>query len=398
MERARDSVFTVEVHSGSSDARDVLGSGYLVSDTGLVVTNYHVVGSYIDDPKRYQLRVRNGQGVHAARLLRFDLINDLALLEIAPIAVRPLTLAQRDPERGSSIVSLGNPEGLGLSLIEGVFNGYAEKGFVDRQLLSMPLNSGMSGGPIMNRAGEVIGTNVSVIWRANSLSFGVPVAKVKALLAAPSVSTDAASLRADVSRQLAALEHETRARVVEKLSHGDAVATVAVGELSLRRPPALFDCWNTSHVYEDEGVTKRHYGCNLQFTPRVEKIGEVGSVELGIEELTSRGNAYGFYGALGTQAEHSHRIKAQEPNNGILSAPHCEVERIRTRYMAFKVNTCLSAYVKHPGLFNGELIATTVSRPRHGAVLTLRASGITLDSFLALTRGVLGDVRWGDGQ
>ena len=71
------------------------------------------------------------------------------------------------------------------SLIEGIANGFAEKGLVDRMLLSMPLNSGMSGGPILNAAGEVVGTNVSVMWLSNSLSFGVPAEKIAPLLARP---------------------------------------------------------------------------------------------------------------------------------------------------------------------------------------------------------------------
>jgi serine protease Do len=395
VERVKDSVFTVEVHSGTSDAKDVLGSGYLVSAQGLIVTNYHVVSAFVDDPKRYQVRVKGARGTHPAKLRTFDLVNDLALLEIEPLPAAPLTLASGDPARGESIVSLGNPEGLGLSLIEGVFNGYAEKGFVDRLLLSMPLNSGMSGGPILNRSGEVVGTNVSVIWLANSLSFGVPAAKVRALLSAPAVATDEKGLRDEITRQLLALEQQTAARVVAPFVQAKDEAPVSVGALRLLRPPEPFDCWNASEVFKDEGVTKLRYGCNLQFTPAVEKLGEVGSVELQVDHFASRGGSFGFYGALGAQAAGDNGISARDPSNGVLSAPECAVERVRSAHLDWKVNTCTSALVKHPGLFNFDLVATTLSQPRHGACLTLRAKGLKLESFLRLARVILDTARLG---
>ena len=394
VERVKGAVFTIEVHSGASEARDVLGSGYLVSPDGYVLTNYHVVGAYVDDPSRYQIRVKNGTGVHPARLVRFDLVNDLALLKIAPVAAAPLTLAQRTPQRGESIVSLGNPEGLGLSLIEGVFNGHAEKGFVDRLLLSMPLNSGMSGGPILDRNGEVVGTNVAVIWLANSLSFGVPSDKARALLQGRTLKTDEESLRAEVTRQLQALARQTDARVVKPYADATDTGTVTVGDLEMRRPPDLFDCWTASEVFKDEGVTKARYGCNLQFSPSVEGLGEVGSVELAVDEMTGRGSPYGFYGALAGTAEGRGSIEGRDPDNGVLSAPACTTNRVRARHVTWQVNACSSAFVKHPGLLNFDLVATTVSEPRRGAVLVLRARGLAVSGFLRLTRTALDSVQW----
>jgi hypothetical protein len=398
VEALRDSVFTVEVHSGAAagSARDVLGSGYLVSAEGLVVTNYHVVGAFIDDPRRYRISVRNRLGVRSARLRRFDLINDLALLDLGPVPARPLSLAVEEPRRGTSVVSLGNPEGLGLSLVEGVFNGYAEKGFVDRQLLSMPLNPGMSGGPILDRSGWVVGTNVSVMWLANSLSFGVPVSRLRELLAEADVAPTPEALRAEVTRQLELLEGQAAERVTAAFAASQARLTV--GALTLPRPPEVFDCWNASEVFESEGLTRRRHSCNLQFTPEVERIGEVGSVELTIEELASQGNAFGLYAALSDSARSSSGVEAHEPQNGTWSAPACTTERVQTQGLSWKVNTCASAYVRHPGLFNFDLVATTVSRPQQGALVTLRARGLGLSSFVGLARVLLAGARWGDAR
>src|SRR5688572_23226088 len=205
-ERVKASVVTVEVHSGNREAKNALGSGYMIAADGSIVTNYHVVASFVAEPDRYQIRVRTPGGDLPATLKAFDVENDLALLAAPGVHAPPLTLAPALPAAGSPIVALGNPHGLGLSLIEGIFNGFAAKGAVDRMLLSMPLNSGMSGGPILDTQGRVIGTNVSVMYQSNSLSFGVPVSKVPALLAAPALDLDRAAMRQEVTRQLMALE------------------------------------------------------------------------------------------------------------------------------------------------------------------------------------------------
>jgi hypothetical protein len=386
-------VFTIEVHSGGSEARSVLGSGYLVSRDGLVVTNYHVVGSYIADPSRFQIRAKNHAGTHAARLVCFDIVNDLALLAIPRVDAEPIPLADKAPARGSPIVALGNPMGLGLSLIEGVFNGHADKGFVDRLLVSMPLNSGMSGGPILDPSGRVVGTNVAVMWLANSLSFGVPVEKVRVLLQAPPVAIDEKSLRAETSRQLAALEKEAAERTVAPFEGVTKEGELAVGPFRTRRPPPVFDCWDSSEVFKDQGVTKNRFQCNLQFTPSVADVGEVGSVELEIERYLSRGGGFGFYGFLRSAVEADHGIRARDPNGGDLSAPECSTERVRTGAMVWKVNSCASAFVKHPGLFHFDLVATSVSAVREAVYMRIRARGLRLDSFLALSRSVLGSGR-----
>ena len=209
-ERFKASVVTVEVLPRAGEAKSTLGSGYAV-ERGRFVTNYHVVGSYIRHPDRYAIRLKTAAGTVPATLLAFDLINDLALLE-APLQAPALALAAEPGRPGAPLIAFGNPEGFGLSLVEGVFNGFAEKGFVDRMLLSMPLNSGMSGGPILGHGHDVVGTNVAVAWRSNSLSFGVPVTAVHALLAAPRLEAGEKALDAETNRQLAALDERARAR------------------------------------------------------------------------------------------------------------------------------------------------------------------------------------------
>jgi hypothetical protein len=281
------------------------------------------------------------------------------------------------------VIAFGNPEGLGLSLIEGIVNGFAAKGFVDRLLLSMPLNPGMSGGPILNTKGKVIGTNVSVMWRSNSLSFGVPVDKAAALLARPPVETTPAGLLAETNRQLDRLGALAEEKAVRPFLEHDG-AMVSVGAARVPRLPEAFECWNQSHEHEQEGITKTTYECNLQFTPSLESLGEVASIEVLAEHFRSRRSRFGFYGLLSDHARSHHGVEPRVPGNGVLSAPQCVNERVKGGALTWKVSTCVYAYVKHPGYGYFALVATSVSRPQEAAFVAVHGRGIGVDSFAGL--------------
>ncbi len=393
-ERVKTSVFTVEVHSGNAGAKSALGSGYLVSDKGHLVTNYHVVGSYVEEPARNRIRVRNESGVFEARLLRFDLLNDLALLRVEGLTrPMPLRLAEREPGAGEKIVALGNPEGLGMSLIEGVFNGRAAKGVVDRLLLSMPLNSGMSGGPILDERGDVAGTNVAVIWLANSLSFGVPTTSLRPLLGGPDLVLEPGALRTEVNRQLELVNQRTMDRAIASFTKAGETPFVKVGGAEVPRPPELFDCWDQQTERKDKGYRESVFQCNLQFTPSVEGAGEVGSVQFKVQFDESDHHSFGFYSLVQGQAQSDHEPRAAPPDNGVFTAPHCTTDRIAAGAFTWHVNTCLNGQVRHPGFLSFDASAFTVSEARRSIVVSLHLSGMRLPAALSLLRTLLEGIR-----
>ena len=386
------SLVTVEVHSGNREAKSSLGSGYVVGPKQ-VVTNYHVIESFIDEPERYQIRLRGKAGETPAALLAFDIENDLAVLEPARLDAPALTLAEAVPPAGSSVVSLGNPHGLGLSLIGGIFNGFAHKGAVARMLLSMPLNSGMSGGPILDSDNRVIGTNVSVMYLSNSLSFGVPVEKVRPLLARPRVEGTRTALRAEATRQLAQVEETLQKGVIATYaSPGDEVVTV--GGLETRRPPDLFDCWDDTQVFSDQGITKARFGCDLEFSPQLGRVGAIGAAELLVEHFTSTKDRLGFYDYLEDHGPAHLEVEASDPEGGVTSAPHCVSDRVRTPAAVWKVNTCVSALVAHPGFFNFDVVATSVDRSHEAAFVAVHLKGVQPATFTTFTNRALTSVRF----
>lgn len=397
-ERHRDAVFTIEVHTGSGGSRSSLGSGYLVDTSGTLVTNHHVVASFIEDPERYRIRARARGREVDARLVAFDLVNDLALLHVEGTQdVVPLAIAPSGPARGASLTAFGDPHGLGLSVVEGLYNGPAEKGVVDRMRLSMPLNPGMSGGPILSREGRVVGTNVSIVRFSNSLSFGVPLAPLEVLLDGPRLeSLDPDALLAETRRQLLELEERTARRLREGLDAREG-ETVAVGGAVAAAPPDFFDCWDDSDTDEASGLSTARRGCDLQFTPALDATGPVSAVEYRVQHLEVPDGGWGFYGYLASVVAGSHSVRASPPGpDAPRTAPDCVADRFRDDGRVWSGNTCVSAYRDYPGLYDLSLVAVTVDRAREAVVFDVELRGFRLETVLWLSRRLFAGLGGGE--
>ena len=393
--RLKPSLFTIEIHSGNRESKSSLGSGYLVSGDGLIATNYHVVASFIEDPVRNQLRAKGQTGEYPLTLVQFDLIHDIALVRAAGVSGKPLALADSPPQAGERIISFGNPEGLGLSLIEGNANGFATKGVVPRLLLSMPLNSGMSGGPILNSRDQVVGTNVSVQWLSNSLSFGVPAQALRELLTRAPLDIARPALQAEMNRQLDAFEKQTTDALTRAFQAGPREPDLIIGGARSKALPPAFACWDNRQEFEREGVVKSQYGCDLQFTPATEKLGPIGSVQLQIEHFVSERSSYGFYGYLPTHAHSHQEVPPRAPGDPDLGPPECASNRVAVGGEVWKITTCAVAFKASPGFFDIDLVATSLSRPKEAMFLSLGFKGFRMKSALDLSKRLIGNVSWG---
>lgn len=394
--RIKPSLFTIEIHSGNREAKSSLGSGYIVGEDGLMATNYHVVASFVSDPVRNQLRAKGEVGEFPLSLVQFDLVHDLALLRAEGVTAKALTLAPAPPGAGERIIAFGNPEGLGMSLIEGNANGFATKGVVPRLLLSMPLNSGMSGGPILNSRDEVVGTNVAVQWLSNSLSFGVPVQALRDLLARPPLEVSAEALKAEMARQIDAFERKTGEALLGAFpSPASGPALIIGGARSQPLPPA-FACWDNRQEFEREGIVKSQYGCDLQFTPAIDGVGPIASVEIQIEHFSSSKSSYGFYSYLPFHAQSHQAVSARAPGDPHLGPPECVSNRVRVGVGDWKIATCVVAFKEYPGFFDLDLAATSLSRPDEAMFVSLSFKGFRMESALGLTRRILENITWED--
>ncbi len=151
-----------------------LGSGFVYSEEGHVVTNQHVVG----DEDSVTLRFLHGEWSEA-EVVGTDAYTDLAVLEAedVPEYAQPLPVADTLPKRGAPVAALGNPQGLEGSISAGIVAGLnrsmpAPQDFTipDTVQIDTAVAQGISGGPITTLDGEVVGVTTR---GQQSIGFGV---------------------------------------------------------------------------------------------------------------------------------------------------------------------------------------------------------------------------------
>ncbi|MDG1936550.1 MAG: trypsin-like peptidase domain-containing protein, partial [Paracoccaceae bacterium] len=162
-----------------------LGSGVILSDDGIVVSNYHVVGDATD------IRVVLNDGREfSARALIADRESDLAVIKLDSARNMPF-LGFRDDktvEVGELVLAIGNPFGIGQTVSSGIVSGLARSGtalsdgrgyFIQTDA---PINPGNSGGALIDVAGRLIGVNTAILTRSggsNGIGFAIPASLVK---------------------------------------------------------------------------------------------------------------------------------------------------------------------------------------------------------------------------
>lgn len=163
------------------------GSGFIIQEDGLILTNSHVVFGR----QAISVTLDGGQSVPAV-LVGADPILDIAVLRIDPqgtvLPVLPFT-DKSLPDVGEEVIALGNPLGLEQTLTHGVISGVNRILPISPMSLMVPMiqtdapiNPGNSGGPLINRCGEAVGINTSMLMGAENISFALPAAIIQQVL------------------------------------------------------------------------------------------------------------------------------------------------------------------------------------------------------------------------
>lgn len=171
-----------------------IGSGFIVSSDGLVVTNRHVVS---DTNGKYQIITNDDKKYGVQRIYR-DSLNDIAVLKISPSqnpdkTLLPVTMGDSSKlQVGQFVIAIGTAlgefrntvtTGVISGLGRGITAGSELQGYVERLdnviQTDAAINPGNSGGPLLNSSAEVIGINTAIAQNGQNIGFTLPISVVK---------------------------------------------------------------------------------------------------------------------------------------------------------------------------------------------------------------------------
>ena len=165
-----------------------IGTGFIISSDGLIVTNKHVVS---DTSAKYKVVIGKDETVEVKNIYR-DPINDLAILKVDKTGLTPVEMGDSDKLKvGQTVIAIGTAlgefrstvtkgvvSGLGRGITAGSYGAGMEK-LEDVIQTDAAINPGNSGGPLFDSAGLVIGVNVAVSQNGQSIGFALPINLVK---------------------------------------------------------------------------------------------------------------------------------------------------------------------------------------------------------------------------
>lgn len=396
-ERARGQLVQIRTLLQGQTSQSTVGSGFIVSDDGLLMTNYHVVSQAALQPSRYRLvytRAEGGEG--PLELLAFDAVHDLALLRAADggLAGRG-ALTFRSPERplgrGERIFSLGNPLDVGFAVLEGNYSGLVERSFYPNIFFAGSLNPGMSGGPALDERGEVIGVNVATRRDGQQVSFLVPGAQAQALLArAAGASVLNGAIHAELTAQLMSHQQQLTERFLAqpwRSAHHDRYRIPVPEESFLR-------CWGQSSPSESKGLQYERSDCEMGASVFVGEGLFTGG-------LSVRHEAYdgAHLGPWRFSAQYSASFKNEhfpQRSTRHRTAAQCRERFVDRDGLALRAVLCLSAYKRLTGLYDLSLLVATLDQSTAGVQGRFDVRGVSFDNAMRLAEHYLEGYAWKD--
>ena len=396
-ERNSALVYQIKVIDQASGNKSIIGSGFQVSPSGVIATNYHVVSEYILDSDKYSIEVLDHENnSFQSSLINFDIVHDLALLQTDGLDVQALELSDDALEQGNRIYSMGNPNDLGMTIVEGTYNGLVKASRYNKYLFSGSLNPGMSGGPVFNSDGEVIGVNVSK--GGEQISFLVPVRHLIELMSHgyKPLSTDGYNTHS--------IEDLLNDQDIYYRSLLDA-DWMTKDFIDFELPDKIHDslkCWGHSKDDNDIRYKETHRHCKTEDEIYLNSDLYTGSFNFNYASITSEElNTIQFYTLLESNyniPDFDNSDDKEETTNAVCHTAFIYLGGKSEQHdTPWKVTSCIRAYIKYEGLYDAGLIAMYADSTdgKHEALMIkLNASGISKQNITRLHNRFMDKVKW----
>jgi serine protease Do len=385
-------LFQIRIIELGSGNKSSIGSGFQIDQQGHMVTNYHVISDYVFHPDKFRIEFQSADGkTGPLQLSDFDVVNDLALVKRLDVQTNTnyLTIAAELPEQGSNIYSLGNPHDLGMIVVPGTFNGLTRTSFYQRIHFTGAINPGMSGGPVVNQQGEVVGVNVATA--GNQIGFLVPLTKLQTLLKNYDEAPDSTNFKEKIRTQLMLNQKNLITQLTatpwssSKLGHAEVPDGIA----------DFISCWGNSNSSDKEAyylsVENR---CQLDEQIYLHNNLRTGTLEMEFESLSSDElNSHRFYNF------YSQSIAGAGPGNAAGKSDvtnfQCQHDIVQNKHQATsKTVLCLRAYKDFAGLYDVLFIAANIDDAQQGLISHFTLAGVDKSSALTFTRQFMDSIIW----
>ena len=384
----KEQIYQIRVIDIGSSNKSSIGSGFLVDQSGIIASNYHVVSDYILEPERYRIElVDHEDNIHDVELVNFDIVHDLALLKSTfTTQQEPLKFATEALNKGNRIYSLGNPHDLGQTIIEGTYNGLVEHSRYKRYLFSGSLNSGMSGGPAVNRDGRVIGINVSK--GGEQISFLVPVSHLIALVKTADEQWTEDQYKVHITRMLINDQNEFYNQLltnewVESPFH----RYILPGDVD-----QSLKCWGHTLDEEKNNFKSSHRHCRTEQSIFIHGDLFTGTLSYDYELIEADDlNSIQFSNYL------QHRFKINNSSysdDDDLTGYVCQSNFVDVKRMKWKIATCIREYFDYRGLYDVVLKAVRVDQKDQSLLFSLKSYGISTENIRDLHSMFMSKIQW----
>ncbi len=389
-EAYKDRLVQIRIIDTDSNAKNTLGSGFFVNSSGLIVTNYHVISQLIHHPKQYRAEFVDSDGARpgSLRLLGIDVVNDLAVLKTELENTPLLAIRDKKVRKGTRLYSLGNPHDLGMTIVEGTYNGFIDDSLHQRIHLTASINPGMSGGPTINRHGEVVGVNVATA--GNQIGFLVPAEFVSRLVArAPETPPPIESFVSQLTEQLLA----NQATIFEKLTK-TPILTKQLG--SYKVPDSIvpgLDCWGDSTIEEDLYYATTSYSCANKHDIFINEKVTTGTLEYTHHYVVGREiGQFHFYSIFQSYFEDADT--STQGHEDELTEFRCQTRFVKNDKNLMKIALCVRTYKKLAGLYDLILNAVTLNEKTVGLQSTLSLQGFSFENAISFAERYVESIQW----
>ena len=387
---AKASVVQIRTLLKGSKSQNSTGSGFYVSDDGLLITNYHVVSSHALEPAIYEMEYVASNGERGGlTLLAIDVLHDLALLQRKGNHLPYLRFQANPLARGEKLFSLGDPNDLGQVIVEGVNNGLQEHSFYDTLHFTGAINPGMSGGPVVSKSGELVGINVATM--GESRGFLVPAQYARELLARwRATPVVAAEFQPEITRQMK--QHSSA--LVERLTRKPLPVQMDAGYTVADAADPYIRCWASKSDKEKLFFSVRSYNCSGNSNVYVGQGINMGSVFY--ESLLYQSDVLDSFrfGRLLQKAYGSH----EEFNADIkhFTKFSCTDSTLNLNGMPAKAALCLRAYRKYLGMYDIDLRVVSLREGKQALVTKLNLDGVAYEDGMRMVRHYMEALKWND--